>query len=305
MADRRVRKVVGVSAAIAGGLLVASWLGGGLALRSGRLGPLAARLVRTNRPSQDAQVPSHRLEIRSEDGLVLGGTYWPGRRLDSPAILLLHGLGASRADYAANAAWFAAQGLAVLTLDLRGHGDSGNATSSFGLHESRDARAALAWLKRQQHGAPILLIGISMGGAAALLGDDGPLPVDALVLQAVFSDVRHAIRHRIAMVASALPARLLEPLLSYQSYPRFGISPSRLSPIAAIARYKGPVLVIGGEKDFCTPPWESRRLCDAAPGSKSLWIVPGVGHYGTSHLETEEYRGRILDFARASLGASV
>jgi pimeloyl-ACP methyl ester carboxylesterase len=258
------------------------------------------------RPTPDrvapARAPAGDLRIESGDGLSLAATYWPGRTPDSPAILLLHGNRSSRASMAGNAAWLAGQGYAVLTVDFRGCGESARAPHSFGLFESQDAQAAFGWLKRRQHGAPVAVIGASLGGAAALLGESGPVPAEAMVLQAVYPDIRRAIRNRIAAEGGVATAYLLEPFLSLQSRPRFGVWPSRLSPLEALRHYRGPVLVIGGEDDLSTPPVETKAVFAAAPGPKSLWIAPGAGHKAATVLRSDSYRRRLLAFLRAHIG---
>jgi pimeloyl-ACP methyl ester carboxylesterase len=264
--------------------LMASWGLGSLLTR-----PTPATIA-------DAEAPAHDLAIMAKDGVRLTGTYWPGARAGAPAVLLLHGAGASRRMMAANAAWLASRGYAVLTIDFRGHGGSTPVGASFGLFESRDAEAALEWLRKRQGGARIAVVGVSLGGAAALLGEKGPLEADALVLQAVYPDIRHAIRNRIASAASPILSVLLEPLLSYQSLIRYGVAPGRLSPLNAIRNYKGPVLVIGGGADRFTPPSETRRIFDAAPGPKQLWIVDGADHRQVSGLTTDNYRQRLYGF---------
>ena len=95
-------------------------------------------------------------------------------------MLLLHGVGASRQATAANAEWLASLGYATLAIDFRGHGGSSSEPRTFGFDEALDAHAAFAWLKRRQGDAPVAIIGISLGGAASLLGDDGPIHADAL-----------------------------------------------------------------------------------------------------------------------------
>lgn len=249
-----------------------------------------------------AEPPARDLRIATPDGLALAATYRPGRRPDSPAILLLHGVKASRASTAPTADWLHGLGYAALTLDFRGHGGSEMAERSFGLRESADARSAFDWLKRRQRGAPVAAIGHSLGGAAALLGPSGPLPADALVLQAVYPDIRRAIRNRIADRLGSVPAHLLEPLLSFQSKPRFGAWPAELSPLEALKRYPGPVFVLGGAEDSYTPPDETRALFAAAPGPKSLWIVPGRAHAAMGELQDEEYRSRIRRFLHSTIG---
>jgi pimeloyl-ACP methyl ester carboxylesterase len=270
--------------------MAASWLLGSILVR-----PTPSQIPPPTPPGSD-------LTLRSSDGLDVAATYWPSRTAGGPAVLLLHGNNASRAATAANAAWLAGQGYAALAIDLRGHGESAVAPRSFGLYESRDAAAALAWLKNRRGHARVAIVGISLGGASALIGEKGPLPADALVLQAVYPDIRSAIRNRIAGILGHPPALLLEPLLSYQSHLRLGQPPSRFSPLRAIAAYKGPVLLIGGGEDHHTPPSEIRALYNAAPGPRSLWIAPGLNHPGVSDVRSQAYRARLLAFLRATVG---
>jgi dipeptidyl aminopeptidase/acylaminoacyl peptidase len=242
------------------------------------------------------QPPAEDVWIKTEDGLDIAGTYRPGNNVSAPGILLLHGNGASRAATEANALWLAEQGYGTLTIDFRGHGESDSANHSFGLFEARDAKAAFEWLSKRHGGARIGVIGISLGGAAALLGDAGPLPADALVLQAVYLDIRSAIRNRLEERLGGLLAAVGEPLLSYQSWLRQGVGPDRLSPLATMPKVKTPVLVIGGAEDHYTPEAETRALFAAAGGTKELWIVPGLGHAGMSDAATQEYRVRLAAF---------
>ncbi len=249
-----------------------------------------------------ATTPAKDLKLVSLDGLSLAATYWPGRRANSPAVLMLHGNGASREAMRPNASWLAEQGYAVLTLDFRGHGQSTPAQKSYGLFEAKDAAAGLAWLRDQQSGAKVAALGISLGGAAMLLGENGPLPVDALILQAVYPDIRHAIRNRIASITTSFPAIFLEPLLSFQSRLRLGVLPSRLSPLAALRRYSGPVLIIGGADDLFTPSQETKALYDAASGRKTMWLAKGLDHAGVSALKSPDYREHLLDFLLREIG---
>jgi pimeloyl-ACP methyl ester carboxylesterase len=246
--------------------------------------------------------PGRIVHLVSDDNVAITGSYWPGRRPDGPAVLLLHGVDSSRASLARHAVWLNGLGYAVLAIDFRGHGESAQVTRTFGLDEARDAAAALAFLRLGQPARRVGLIGTSLGGAAALLGDHGPLPVQAMVLQAVYPDLRHAIRNRIAQRLGSWLGALGEPFLSYQSLPRYGVWPDRLSPLAAIRHYPGPVLVIGGVDDQSTPPEETRALFDAAPGPKSLWLVPGIGHGAVGAIFDDGYRARVQALFAAALG---
>ena len=270
--------------------LAVSWAAGSI-MTSGRPAPVRA-----------AEPPAADFFLRAADGTRLAATYRPGRTARSPAVLLLHGVKASREATAANAAWLARRGYASLTIDFRGHGGSDARSRTFGLREALDAEAAFRWLKRRQHGARVAIVGTSLGGAAALLGEPGPVPADAMVLQAVYPDIRRAIRNRIAARLSPAPAALLEPLLSFQALPRFGVPPSRLSPLRALHRYSGPVLVIGGLEDRYTPPEETRALFEQARGPRELWLIPGKDHAQLGDLADRAYRERLAAFLQRTIG---
>jgi uncharacterized protein len=257
---------------------------------------------RTHPAIAAAPAPAEEFFLTTPDGMKIMATYRPGKKPHSPGILILHGIYNSRQQVSENAAWLAARGFAVLTIDFRGHGQSSDAMHTYGLDESIDAQTAFDWLKQRQSGAPVGIIGISLGGAASLLGAKGPVDADALVLQAVFPDIRRAIYNRIQ---AHLPGTAfgLEPLLSYQALPRFGVWPDRLSPIKALALFKHPVLIIGGEDDRYTPPEETREMFDAAAGPKKILFMAGMNHPQVAAAKSEDYRQTILAFFTSALGA--
>lgn len=283
------RKWIAVLAGLALVGLALSWSVGSALVR-----PSASAVAPATLPARD-------MTLRAADGLAIAATYWPGRAANSPAVLLLHGNGASRGQVAGSAEWLASRGYAVLAIDFRGHGESALVQRSFGLFESRDAEAALGWLKREQHGAKVAVLGISLGGAASLLSEHRPLPADALILQAVYPDIRRAIRNRLAD-SLGVAAWLGEPALSLQSLPRYRVWPSRIAPLTALRRYSGPVFVIGGGADRYTPPAETREMFAAVRGPRSLWLVDGLDHAHVSGLATPLYRARILAFLQGTIG---
>ncbi|HTU09453.1 MAG TPA: alpha/beta fold hydrolase [Allosphingosinicella sp.] len=255
-----------------------------------------------NGPVPAPAPPGVVVRLTASDGVPIAGAYWPGRRPDGPAVLLLHGINNDRDRLRAQALWLHGLGYAVLAIDFRGHGESGAAERTYGWHEARDAAAALGFLRDGKPERKVGLVGISLGGAAALLGDGGPLPVEAMVLHAVYPDLRTAIANRLARIGSRAVAGLFEPLLSEQAWLRYGVSPDRIAPAAAIRAYRGRLLVIGGTADRDTRPEDTRALYDAAPGPKQLWLVEGADHLATSILWNDAWRSRVRALFAASLG---
>jgi alpha-beta hydrolase superfamily lysophospholipase len=201
------------------------------------------------------------------------------------------------------ALWLNRNGYAVLAIDFRGHGQSSPAGKSFGLFEADDALAALSWLRKNHPNGRVGVIGFSLGGAASLLGRNGPLPTDALVLEAVYPDIRHAIFNRLASRLGRWPAAFFEPLLSYQSLPRFGVWPSEISPIRALARTREPVMIVGGGRDTNTPPNETRALYEVVKHHGEIHILTGLGHNDVGRAPSDSFRPILLNFLNRNLKA--
>ena len=235
-------------------------------------------------------------------GHALAGWFAPG----SPgrgAVVLMHGLRSDRRALASRMAMLARRGTAVLAVDLRAHGESGGASVTLGRREAEDAAAVLAWLRAAAPGERVGAIGISLGGAALALASR-VAPPDALVLESVFPDIDAAIRNRVELVAGAA-ARWLTPLLTAVGVGMTGLRAADLRPIEAVARYPGPVLVIGGGSDPLTTPSETRSLFDAAPGDKRLWIVEGAGHVDMASAAGSDYEARVTAFLGLHLDRTV
>jgi pimeloyl-ACP methyl ester carboxylesterase len=264
------------------------------------IGSFLARPV--NGPVAPPPAPAVPVRLMTRDGVPIAGSYWPGARPGGPAVLLLHGINNTRHLFYAKAEWLNGLGYAVLAIDLRGHGESGAVERTFGWREAEDSEAAMRWLRSGHPGRKVGVIGVSLGGAAALLGREGPLPADAMVLHAVYPDIRTAIANRIARVAPRALARLAEPLLSDQSYLRYGIPPERIAPIDGLRHYHGPVLIIGGTADSDTTLADSRAMYGAAAGPKALWLIGGADHVAVSNLWSDEYRFRVGRLFARTLG---
>jgi non-heme chloroperoxidase len=104
-----------------------------------------------------------------------------GGREDAPPVVLLHGAGQTRHSWNSTARALIEAGYFVVTLDARGHGDSGWAPEGSYTIEGfvGDLRAVLGTLN-----APPAIVGASLGGLTALAAvGEAPTPVArALVL---------------------------------------------------------------------------------------------------------------------------
>jgi dienelactone hydrolase len=131
-----------------------------------------------------ADAKPERVEVETEDHLKLIGSFYAPRLKKgerAPGALLVHDAGAGRDQLDKLAARMRKQGFAVLTLDLRGHGESGDdddnwiemnpeQRKSLWAFSTRDLEAGANWLlKRPEvHSTNLSLVGVRAGCALAV-----------------------------------------------------------------------------------------------------------------------------------------
>lgn len=234
--------------------------------------------------------------LHTRDGIRLAASYLPGPAgpvADVPAVLLAHGFGGHRRKPAY--AYLAEQlstVAAVLTIDLRGHGQSGG-DSTLGLAETLDVAAGAAWLRRTGH-RWVALIGVSMG-ATAVLRQAGTAPARAYDAVCTVSAVSRwglrdspAMEHLTKAVTVAAYRRAYRAVLGVRiavrawpdASPGADTAAWPVQPIEAVAGVSPtPLLIVHGEDDHYFGPEQAVALRDAAGEPVTLWLEPpGFGH---------------------------
>lgn len=86
----------------------------------------AVLLSSTAVSGRDAETASSRVYLRSGDWVLVGDLVVPATAEPAPAVLMLNQAAGDRSAYAELAGYLAARGIASLSLDFRGHGESTN-----------------------------------------------------------------------------------------------------------------------------------------------------------------------------------
>jgi len=260
-----------------------------------------ARPARAHIAPPPAALGASTVQFLSASGSVLRAWLVRGRPSHG-AVLLLHGMGANRASMLARARFLHDRGYTVLAPDFQAHGESPGSHITFGERESLDAASALHFLRENAAGERVAVIGISMGGAAALLGD-ARNSADALVLESVYPTFEDAVADRLTVWLGPLGflGHAIAPALIGSVAPRIGVDPDALRPIARIGAFDKPLLLMTGTEDRYTPVSEARALFDCAVAPKEFWEVVGAGHEDLHDYAPAEYEQLIDGFLTAAI----
>ena len=236
--------------------------------------------------------------IPSKSGAMLRGWFIVGRP-GGGAVVLMHGIRSNRLSMVRRARLLSAAGFSVLLFDFQAHGESTGARITFGRLEAEDASSSVAFVRARLPNERIGAIGTSLGGAAALLGPH-PLPVNALALESVYSDIAPAITNRLRAALGSSPGCIAAPALEYLFElllpPVLGVNANDLRPIDHVAEVDAPILIASGTSDDRTTMAETTAMFDRAKNPKLFWGVAGAGHVDLEAFAPDEYHSRVLPF---------
>jgi acylglycerol lipase len=243
--------------------------------------------------------------VHAADGNCLQGYEWkPAGAPVRAAIVLVHGLHDHPGRYALLAQALVAKGVAVVALDLRGHGASGGARQRVDSAAQLvgDVDRVLAEAAKRHPGVPLFLYGHSMGGLAAahVAVKDASQPrlagvvlsSAALALPPSATDGARAVVGTLSRLAPGLPLEAIDeaqvvrdpaaraelardPAILRTKVPSRTIDTIFDGTDALQALMPGiavPLLILHGGADRVTPPAGSRTLAQRA-GSKDKKLV--------------------------------
>jgi acylglycerol lipase len=224
-------------------------------------------------------------------------------------VVIVHGIRDHAERYAALAEALAAQHIAVLAQDHRGHGRSGGARQRFDSVEQlmSDVELGVQNARQRFPGVPVFMFGHSMGGLVAvhyalanpqvlkgvvLSGPALRLGADASAAKRIAVQVLGRVWPSLALQAvddsqfvrtgPAKAAQASDPLIVHDDLPAasvlvflHGIESAR----ARFGEFSTPLLAMHGAADLSTDPQGSRDLVErAAARDKTMRQVPAAAH---------------------------
>ncbi len=214
--------------------------------------------------------------------------------------LAFHGYADSKEGMLAAAAALHGMDADVLLVDFYGSGGSSGTGTTVGIREAGDVVAALAFARQRWPGARIVLLGQSMGGAAALraVAVEGARP-DGLVLDSVFARMVDTVGSRFG--AMNLPARPLAALPVFWGGWWTDTDAGSHDPAEYAQAVSCPTLILHGEQDARTSTEQARAVLGGLRGKARFAEYPGARHGGVIRSDPDRWRvdiAALMDLVR-------
>ncbi len=245
---------------------------------------------------------------------VPGGTIAYDVAGSGPAVICVPSIGDVRAEYRFLRTQLVAAGYRVVTMDLRGHGES---SVGFDDYSSQAIGRDIIALARHVEAGPVTVIGTSKaGGSAVWAATQAPDAIERLVLISPFvrSHGNDAMMRRMMTVLLArpwgaslwtmyfpnfYPSRKPDDFDEYRAELKANLrEPGRLQALRAMVNSSGdvadelekvsaPALVVMGSQDpdFNHPAEEGAWIAEAVGGASIT--IQGAGHYPHAEMPEE------------------
>ncbi|QRN84232.1 alpha/beta fold hydrolase [Chloroflexota bacterium] len=246
------------------------------------------------------------VELTSRDGIELEGWWIPQEEMKG-IIILLHGMDGMDASILLPQAIFLNDaGYSVFVLDMRAHGRSGGERIGLAFEEPQDVEAVLDWILSDPTLAdePVILLGLSMGGATAIRTAAYRPDVDAVISVSAFSSIDKMVGGGMRMMGfPEVGIKIFEPFMKVGIMTVYGVWPVNESPLADLPKIENrPVFVMHGTLDSQIPVENAYWLQEVAGDNVTFSFIEGADHLifaedgmGNS-LEDQIYREQILGF---------
>lgn len=225
-------------------------------------------------------------QLKSNYGYMMHGRVYTNEKNNSGEfsddfVILIHGITMNIYGALKYLPFFYKKGMNVVVFDLRNHGETGGANTSYGYFEKWDVSTVIDYLHKKF--GPNIRIGLhgeSMGGTIAMLNMSMDQRVSYGIIDCAFSDLPELLYLKLQQ-DSRIKSKKMIGFVNLIIKMRAGFSIEDVSPLKELPTIKQPILFIHGSEDTYIPPMMSKAMYAFKMDKKYLYISEG-GTHGTA-----------------------
>ncbi|MBO6303137.1 MAG: alpha/beta fold hydrolase [Ruminiclostridium sp.] len=242
-----------------------------------------------------AETDVSEVSITADDGAVMYADM-VGAADSHRWVILLHGYKRTRERVRNYGRFYAEQGFNLVMPDLRGHGKSGGAFIGMGWLDRKDIIKWTEYIVSLDPDAQIVLHGISMGGAAAMMtaGEELCPNVKAVVDDCGYTSVWEQFSN-VTKSYTGLPDFPLMYTASFFAKLLAGYSYEEASSLEQVKKSTLPILFIHGKGDTFVYPEMTERLYAAHPNGELL-LIDDAAHGQAMYFAPDTYFAAVFSF---------
>lgn len=217
-------------------------------------------------------------------------------------LIVVHGWGANAEMMLPLAQPFHDAGMDVLLYDARNHGRSDSDNFSSLPRFAEDLASAIDWVRQQSPDHQIVLLGHSVGAAAAILSASHRDDIDLVIALSGFAHPnllmnRHLDRRWIPRFIRTLILNYIQWVIGF----RF----EDIAPMNRIKKVRCPVMLAHGTDDQVVPISDMKLIEANATDERLIQIlaVEKAKHDSIEHFQQQA--GRLLDFIQLNLSSAL
>lgn len=254
-------------------------------------------------------------EVRTPDSILLQGFYIPAphaavpvaystlqstgmRKSGTKTLIILHGISSCKEFFIPVAEKLVGEGINVVLLDLRAHGQSGGEYCTFGYYEKHDLREVVDMLLARDSTQKIGIMGHSLGGAIALQALAFDQRLQFGIIESTFNSLESVVEQYGENYFG-----IRSPWLARHTLDKSGIiahfDPYSVAPAESARHITQPVFVSHGDSDERIP-WQlgQQNYMQLASPDKQWYLIPKAGHNGIWKAGGAAYEAALMGFLR-------
>lgn len=272
-------------------LVIVALIGVGLYFYNFTLKPVdAGESSLTKLASIERLKETQAVNIVSRDGLKLTGYETKAEEESDVWVINIHGHKGKAESMSLYAEEFLSRGYNVLSVDLRGHGESDGDYIGMGYDEHYDILEWINYITSQEPDCKIMLFGVSMGAATVMMttGENLPEQVKLAIEDCGYTSATEEFKYQLKQMYN-LPAFPIVNVADMICSLKAGYSFKQAAPIEYVKKSKTPTLFIHGDEDTYVPFYMLDQVYEAASCEKEKLVIKGAEHVEAATTDPELY----------------